>query len=99
MGGMESAEVIREASGIIRRHLPGAEFKLFLFGSWAKATAEPASDIDIAVLGPQALDDMLLLRLRKEIAAIPTLRRVDLVDLNRADERFRQEVLSYGKPL
>ncbi len=63
---------------------------MFLFGSWAKATAEPASDIDIAVLGPRVVDDMLLLRLRNEIAAIPTLRRVDLVDLNRADERFQE---------
>lgn len=96
---MEREEVIREAFGIIRRHLPGAEFKVFLFGSWAKDTAEPGSDVDLAVLGPKAVDEMLLLRLQGEIAAIPTLRRIDLVDLNRTDERFRQEVLSYGKPL
>ena len=96
---MESGEVIREAFDVIRRHLPGAEFKLFLFGSWANDTAEPSSDVDIAILGPKALDEMLLFRLRREIAAIPTLRRIDLVDLNRTDERFRREVLSYGKPL
>ncbi|PYV13314.1 MAG: nucleotidyltransferase domain-containing protein [Acidobacteria bacterium] len=96
---MEREEVIREACGVIRRHLPATEFKVFLFGSWAKHTAEPASDIDLAVLGPKALDDMLLLRLQEEIAAIPTLRRIDVVDLHRTDERFRQEVLSHGQPL
>jgi predicted nucleotidyltransferase len=96
---MEKDEVVREAFGIIRRHLPAPEFKVFLFGSWAKETADPSSDVDLAVLGPKAVEEMLLLRLREEIAAIPTLRRVDIVDLNRTDERFRQEVLSYGKPL
>ncbi len=96
---MEREEVIREVSEIVRRHLPGKEFRVLLFGSWAKDSAEPASDIDIGVLGPRAVNEMLLLRLKQEIAAIPTLRRIDIVDLNRTDERFRQEVLSYAKAL
>ncbi len=96
---MEREEIIQEALGIIRRHLPDRRLQVFLFGSWAKGSAEPTSDIDLAILGPQPIDDMLLLRLREEISGIPTLRRIDVVDLNNADERFREEVLSYARPL
>jgi len=96
---MEREEALREALGVIRRHLPGGEFSVFLFGSWAKGSAEPASDIDLGILGPNAVNDMLLLRLKEEIGAIPTLRRIDIVDLNRTDEGFRRDVLSYAKAL
>ena len=96
---MEREEIIREILDIIHRHLPRGEFKVLLFGSWAKDTAEPTSDIDIGILGPQAIDSMLLLRLKEEIKGIPTLRRIDVVDLNETDEAFRHEVLSYARAL
>lgn len=96
---MDKEEVVREALHIIHRYLPSGEFKVLLFGSWAKDTAEPTSDIDIGILGPEAIDGLLLLRLKEEIKAIPTLRRIDVVDLNEADEAFRNEVLSYAKVL
>lgn len=96
---MEKDDIIKEILGIIRRHLPSEEFKVFLFGSWAKGAAEPASDIDIGILGPKAVDDLLLLRLKSEIGGIPTLRRIDIVDLNKTDEKFRKEVLSYARAL
>lgn len=96
---MDKEEVIREILDIIHRHLPRGEFKVMLFGSWAKDTAEPTSDIDIGILGPKAIDSFLLLRLKEEIKGIPTLRRIDVVDLNEADEAFRNEVLSYARVL
>ena len=96
---MDKEEVIREILDIIHRHLPRGEFKVMLFGSWAKDTAAPTSDIDIGILGPSPIDEMLLLRIKGEIRAIPTLRRIDIVDLNRSDESFREEVLSYAKVL
>ena len=96
---MDKEVVIKEILDIIHRHLPRDEFKVLLFGSWAKETAEPTSDIDIGILGPKAIDGLLLLRLKAEIKAIPTLRRIDVVDLNEADEAFRNEVLSYAKAL
>ncbi len=96
---MERDEIIKEALGIIRRHLPDRGFSVLLFGSWAKGSAEPTSDIDIAILAPRPIDDLLLLRIREEISGIPTLRRIDVVDLNDTDERFREEVLSYARAL
>ncbi len=96
---MEREEILREILTVIRRYLPEKGFRIFLFGSWAKDSAEPASDIDIGILGPTPLDDILLLRIKGEIRAIPTLRRIDVVDLNQTDEDFRKEVLSYARTL
>jgi len=96
---MEKDEVIQEAVRIIRRYLPENRFKLMLFGSWAKDTAQPTSDIDIGILGDENIDEMLLLRIKEELKGIPTLRSIDIVDLGAADESFRKEVLSHAKPL
>ena len=96
---MDREEILNESLRIIRRHLPRDDFKVYLFGSWAKGMAEPTSDIDIAILGPQPIDDLLLLRLKDEVGGIPTLRRIDVVDLNQTDDCFRNEVLSYARAL
>ena len=96
---MEKEEIIREVLDVIYHRLPRGDVKVLLFGSWAKDTAAPTSDIDIGILGPSPIDEMLLLRIKGEIRAIPTLGRIDIVDLNRSDESFREEVLSYAKVL
>jgi predicted nucleotidyltransferase len=95
---MDKDKIIKEVVKIIRRYLP-EEYKIFLFGSWASGDALPESDIDIGILGPQAADNMLLLRIKGEVRAIPTLRGIDVVDLNQTDEGFRKEILSYAKAL
>ncbi len=96
---MEKEEILSEILAIIRRYLPEKGFRIFLFGSWANDSAEPTSDIDVGILGPTPVDDILLLRIKGEIRAIPTLRRIDVVDLNQADEDFRKEVLTYARSL
>ena len=92
-------DTIKDVIGIIRRYLPGAETEIVLFGSWARGDAQETSDIDIGLIGPEAVDDMLLLRIKEDIKSIPTLRRIDVVDLKKSDENFRQEVLSYARVL
>ena len=96
---MDKQEIINEAVSIIRRHVPGREFKIVLFGSWARGGAQENSDIDIGLMGPEPLDDMKLFRIQEEIKSIPTLRRIDVVDLRRSDDNFRREVLSYAQTL
>jgi len=96
---MEREEIIRDAVKIIRRHLPAREFEIVLFGSWVRGDARETSDIDIGVAGPKPVDDVTLLRIKSEIEGIPTLRRIDIVDLSKADDTFRLEVLNYARPL
>ncbi len=96
---MDREEILQEILKIIRRYLPEKDFKLFLFGSWVKESAEPTSDIDIGILGKEPIDGWVLMRIRGEAEAIPTLRKIDIVDLKMVDEKFRANVLSYAKPL
>ena len=48
---------------LIQSELPEAE-ESYLFGSWAKGSAVPTSDIDIAVAGQCLLDEKKISSLR-----------------------------------
>lgn len=77
--------------------LEGAQFAL-VFGSFGTPSFGPESDLDIAVSFPRALPAMDLVSLagRLETAAG---RRVDVVDLRRADPIIAMQVLRYGRPI
>lgn len=77
---------------IIRKHL-NREYKVLLFGSWAKLNATPTSDIDIAIFGHNTVDDFTIAKIREEIDDLPTLRKIDVIDLHAADETFRENIL------
>ena len=96
---MDKEEIISDAVKIIRRYLPDQKLEIVLFGSWARGDAQANSDIDIGLVGPEPVDDMKLFRIQEEIKGIPTLRRIDVVDLNRTDDSFRQEALNYARVL
>jgi predicted nucleotidyltransferase len=71
---------------------------LWLFGSEARGTVTPESDVDLAALfrtAPSAVD---LLEARMELAA-QLSRDVDLVDLDRASPILVMQVLRKGKLL
>lgn len=83
---------------IIRKYLPG-EYKLFLFGSWVRGNALEASDIDIGILGEEKIDWDSMVKIFQEVETIPTLRKIDIVDLKTKEEKFRNNVLNYAKVL
>lgn len=94
---MEVADLITAARDVIRRHLPGSSWQILVFGSQATGKAYDTSDVDLAIFGPQAVSRETLSRIREEINALPTLRPIDLVDLNDVDESFQKKVLKEGK--
>jgi len=96
---MEKQEIIKNISAVIRRYLPGADYKIFLFGSWAKGGAEETSDIDVGILGKEKIPWDIMARILGEVKAIPTLRKIDVVDLNLVEDSFKNNVLEYAKPL
>ncbi|MEK7062788.1 MAG: nucleotidyltransferase domain-containing protein [Patescibacteria group bacterium] len=95
---MEKDEIIREIVGIIRHFLP-KDYKIFLFGSWAKGTALETSDLDIAILGPKAVDQEIMIRIKSSVDGIPTLRSMDIVDLNLSGEEFKNRALKHSRVL
>jgi predicted nucleotidyltransferase len=86
-------EARRMSVEIVRRHLPDAAYKIFLFGSRARGTAHERSDIDIGIDGPRPVPYEILATIMDEVGESPTLYSVDVVDLKRAPARFRAVAL------
>ena len=60
-------------------------------------TAKPRSDFDIGVCGASAMPYADFYSLADQIELLPTLYRIDWVDLARTDEQFRQSALANAK--
>jgi predicted nucleotidyltransferase len=81
---------------LILKELDSGEYKVFLFGSRATKTHSPQSDWDIGILGKESLPFKKLLHLRQITEALPW--KVDIIDLSRADDAFRNFALSQAQP-
>lgn len=78
----------------IRQSIPDL-IALYRFGSQAKGTARPDSDIDLAVLAHAPIPNIRRFELAQELA-VQLHRDVDLVDLRSASTVMRMQVLSTG---
>ncbi len=88
-------QIAHDVADLARRVL-GNEIDVIWFGSWPKGTAAPHADIDIAVAGSQAVPPQHIAELRAQIDDLPTLHKIDLVDLQTVSESFKQEILRHG---
>ena len=84
---------------VIRRYLPAESHRILLFGSWATLEAAPTSDIDIAIEGATAVDPTVMSEIHEEIDKLPTLRKIQIIDIQQVHGRFRDRVLSQGQVL
>ena len=94
---MPVEDLLRRCVSIIRRHLPGEEWEIWVFGSQADGRAHAGSDVDLAVAGPRPIPLTELGEIREEIEQIPTLRSVDIVDLSVAGTHLSQSVILRGR--
>jgi predicted nucleotidyltransferase len=81
----------------IRKSVPSL-IALYRFGSQAKGTARPSSDMDLAVLARDPIPNIRRFELAQELA-IQLHRDVDLVDLRTASTVMRMQVISTGECL
>ncbi len=81
----------------IKKSIPDL-IALYRFGSQAKGTARPDSDVDLAVLSRVALSELRRFELAQELAT-QLHRDVDLVDLRSASTVMRMQVISTGECL
>lgn len=84
-------------SEYIHKAVPGL-IALYRFGSQAKGTARPGSDVDLAVLTRDPIPNLRRFELAQELA-IRLHRDVDLVDLRTASTVMRMQVISTGECL
>lgn len=95
---MTVQEIQNATVSIIRKNL-GDKAKIYLFGSWARGDAQPTSDIDIAFDAGSKIDMGEFYQIKREIETIPTLRKIDVVDLNMSSKKFSNHILKYAVAL
>ena len=94
---MESTSSLQPVVAVLKAALPGL-LACYLFGSVSRGDARPDSDLDLAVLlgpGGKIPNFLTLVAQLSEVAG----RQVDLVDLRRAGDFLRMEVLREGRQL
>ena len=84
---------------IVRRHIPAKSYRVLLFGSWATLNSIPTSDIDVGIFGAAPVDDLIMARIKEEIDRLPTLRKIEIVDLWSVEDRFRRTVEKHAEVL
>lgn len=67
--------------------------RLFVFGSFATATARPNSDLDLAFELERPPSDADYHQLIEAAESLPTVRPVDFVNLNQTDQTFRDQLV------
>ncbi len=87
----EIKPLLRGVVRIVRKYVQDRSYHILLFGSWATLQSVPTSDIDVGILGPGPLDDLVMARIREQIDRLPTLRKIEVVDLLSVEDRFREK--------
>lgn len=72
------------------------EAKIYLFGSYAYGTAKQGSDIDIAIDTGRRLNLHEWQFLWNLLDALPTVQKIDLVDMYRIPDDMRISILKNG---
>jgi len=93
---MKKETIIKQIKKTIRGKLP-INFKILLFGSWARGDALETSDLDIGILGKKKVPWPAMVKILEEVEKIPTLRKIDIVDLSAVEKRFKNNVLKHAK--
>lgn len=73
---------------ILQKHVPQCE--VWAFGSRAKGTAKPYSDLDLAIITNQALPFKTLVDLADDFSESDLPWKVDVLDWASTQERFRK---------
>ncbi|MBI2459707.1 MAG: nucleotidyltransferase domain-containing protein [Parcubacteria group bacterium] len=91
--------IIKEIIKIIRHYLNKEDYKIYLFGSWARGDALPTSDIDIGIFGKEKIPFDIMSKILSEKEAVQTLRSLDVIDLNTKNQEFKNKALKEAKLL
>jgi len=80
-------DVMRRNRHKLRKH------KVFLFGSRATGSARKQSDFDIGVYGQKPLPLRDFYDIETQLDELPTLYKIDWVDVNKASTQFRGQAM------
>ena len=66
---------------------------LFIFGSFARSKDRSTSDLDIGISWQKKRMPRVFTELYRDVQALPTIRKIDLVDMAQVDEAFKREAM------
>ena len=72
-------------------------YRIVLFGSRVRGDQRERSDFDLGILGGTPIALSTFYQISDFFDQLPTLYRIDWVDLNRASDSFRSNVLKEAK--
>ncbi len=90
-------EEIRKVCARMEADLRG--YRVVLFGSRVSGGASDRSDFDIGIFGEVPLPIRIFYEMEELFEEIPTLYRIDWVDLNRVSPGFRHEAMKHMEVL
>ena len=79
---------------ILGKYLDLSQYKVFFFGSRVKGNADERADIDIGIEGPE-IRSHIKLEIEEELENLPILYKIDFVDFNNVDEKFKKVAKEY----
>lgn len=80
----------REIAAIVGKYLDRKTYKVFFFGSRVAGNSGERSDIDIGIEGPDVIPSTVMAKIRDEVAELPTLYKIDIVDMRATSPVFRR---------
>ena len=89
--------MLREVFNRHKNQLKG--YQVILFGSRAKGSAKPRSDFDVAVIGTETLNVSDFYEISDALEDLPTLYKIDWVDLAKTTDNFKKEALNHSRVL
>jgi len=89
---MKTSKIINEVKSIILQHAKPS--RIYLYGSYVNGDATPTSDIDIA-FDDKNCDDIYIIK--DKVEKIETLVKIDITNIAKTCNRFRNRIISTGK--
>ena len=93
----EVQPLVEKVVRVVREQVANEGLRIFLFGSWAEGRALAVSDLDIGLDAGEAKASAPVARILDWLAVLPTLRKIDLIDVRSVNQEFRGRVLEHGE--
>ncbi|MDB4902787.1 MAG: polymerase beta domain protein region [Mucilaginibacter sp.] len=86
-------QIVSWLKEILAKNLSGVSYNAFIFGSQANKTSLSRSDIDLGIVTDDKLTLQQLSKISADIEELPMLYKIDLVNFNEVDSRFKSVAL------
>lgn len=74
----------------------GKGIRLFIFGSFARSSDHKTSDLDLGVIWSNKRIPKTFTELYRDVQELPTIRKIDLVDMEQVEEKFKNEAMKHA---